>query len=170
MAQMRTLEGVQPGVWFSGFTGVHGTIKGNGLFYLTRIRETAVSQYDLWNRLPSEVRKAKAAHLQLHCDVFEPTVCFEDPGDLGTYDVGNYKGPVNGHVHARERNRNRWHLDIDYQGEQTGRRQAFLVGDSAMTFIWTRPLISFRGERRERHPRSKRRVMHEFLQSLDTLP
>jgi hypothetical protein len=170
MAQMRTFEDVKPGVWVSGFTGVDGTSEGNGLFYLTQIHDSAVSQYDLWNKLPPEVRRAKAAHLDPFGDVYEPTVSFENLSDLAPYNADNYKRPINGHVHSAKRHPSRWVLDIDYVGRQTGRRQAFLVGDSAMTFIWTRPLIYFRGHTRERHPRSKKRDVREFLGILATLP
>ncbi len=170
MAQMRTFEDVQPGVWVSGLTGVHPISKGNELFYLTRIRDSAISQYDLWNKLPQEVRKAKAAHLSPYGDVFEPTETLENLGDLAAYNSANYKPPIEGHVHATERHPNRWHLDIDYVGKQTGRRQAFLVGDPSMTFIWTRPLIYFDGSTLKRHPRSKKRDIREFLQVLAALP
>jgi len=170
MAQMRTFGNVKPGVWVSGFTSVDGTSKGNGLFYLTQIHDSAVSQYDLWNKLPPGVRMAKAAHLDPYGDVFEPTVSFENPGDLAAFDTGNYKRPIKGHVHATERHPNRWHFDVDYVGRQTGRRQAFLIGDSTMTFIWTRPLIYFNGSPGERHPRSKKRDIRGLLEVLATLP
>jgi hypothetical protein len=82
MAQMRTFRNVKPGVWMSGFTSVDATGKGNGLFHLTQIHDSAVSQYDLWNKLPLGVRMAKAAHLDPYGDVFEPTVSEKGVGSL----------------------------------------------------------------------------------------
>ncbi len=159
-AEMRTFKDVEPGVWI-GFTGVHGTKKGCGLFYLTKIMDTAVSQYDLWkNKLSPRSRRQKAAHLDPYGDTFEPTIEVEKVDDPRVYSVTNYKGPIEGHVHSRSDYPDRWHSDIDYVGKRTRRRQLFLIGDPLTTFIWTRPLIFFRGER---HPRLTKRTIDGFL-------
>ncbi len=165
MNQMRALEGIEPGIWISGFTDVHATTKGNGLFYLTKIADTAVSQYQLWKKLPPEVRIEKAAHLSMFGDVFEPVVELERPDDPVAFSFSSYRPPISGHVHAKPTNPNRWHKDIDYVHWNSKRRQRFIIGDPDKTFIWTRPLICFR---QPPHPRYKCREIQEFLDLLTT--
>jgi hypothetical protein len=169
MHQMRTYDGAKAGLWVSGFTGVHGAREGNGLFYLSRIQDSARSQYALWEKLPPIVKLAKAAHLDPRGDLFEPRVVLEDPEGDEAYDVTNYKRPIPGHVHAQPDDPNHWYRDIDYVGSQTGRRQVFLIGEPEMTFIWTRPLIVYRGLNGKKHPRFKPLEMSRYLDLLRTI-
>ena len=163
-AEMRTFKDVNRGAWVSGFTGVHGTKKGCGLFYLTKIMDTAASQYDLWkNKLSPRSRNRKAAHLDPYGDTFEPIIEVENVDDPRVYRASNYKKPLEGHVHSRSGEPDRWHLDINYVGKRTKRRQLFLIGDPLATFIWTKHFIFFRGER---HPRLRKTMMQEFLEAL----
>lgn len=133
---MRTFQDADQweGTWVAGFTGINAVgDRRHYLVYLMRIGAAFESQRELWNWLPQETRKRKAAHLNRHGDIFEPWERLRDP-----FDPRHYTPPRTDHVHCSSNN---WHGDVDYVGA-SGRRAALLVGDPAASYLWDEPTIA----------------------------
>jgi len=159
---MRTFLNVDSwcGVWIAGFSGVNATDRGNGLVYLMQVGRAFESHYELWQWLPAEVRRAKAAHLHKLGDVFKPKTDRIRPDGLTRFEPGNYIPPRCDHSHASN---NRWYRDVSYEGFG-GRRAALLVGGPIRSFLWSKPVVFFR---ESQHPRTRKwKNLQEFLNCL----
>jgi hypothetical protein len=124
------------GKWIAGFTGVRAGTGRNDLVYIMRVAHAFESHRDLWlsEALTSGAREAKAADRDELGDVYQPI-----PGRGDPFDPANYQAPVPNHVHAK---RDEWHKDIRYPNLTcAGRRPALLVGQSGLSFLWSKPML-----------------------------
>lgn len=146
--------------WIVGFTGKHETQgRGNGLFYFMKVGEAYDSHAKLWQKLPEEVRRVKAATCSKFGDVFEPRAGAGVFDPLAQFNPGSYRDPIHDHVHA-----DCWKNDVNYRvlGKcrlddilepkvEGASPSVLLVGDPDMSFLWSRPLAFY-----EKHPRTKK--------------
>jgi hypothetical protein len=132
--------------WVAGFTGVKAGNGHNALVYLMRISQAFESHYEFWTTktISTKAKRAKAAHLHIHGDIYKPRGATDDP-----FDPQNYVAPLDSHVHAKD---NDWYKDISYVG-CSGRKAALLAGDPKYSFLWDKPMIFYpsplgRGQRK----------------------
>ena len=135
--QMRSWYSVDewPGRWISGFTSINAVNRGHYLVYLMKVSEAYSSHLELWSSptIRRSVKLAKAADAHRLGDVFQPRSALRDPFDFGTYHP-----PRRDHSHAEKA---QWHRDIDYG---SNRPAALLIGDTAFSFLWDRPMLLLR--------------------------
>lgn len=138
--RMRAALGVEewPGQWIVGLTS-SGLHEGRQwLFFATQIERAYASHAELARALPQPVREAKSSRLHVHGDLFEP---LRHLGEGEALDPANYHAPRDGHRHEAPE---RWHRDIHHATWQ--RPAALLVGDPARSFLWTEPILFYRGQ------------------------
>jgi len=125
------------GIWVAGFTGVTSGQHQNDLFYLMKVGWAFASHRDLWysNHIPVATKRAKAAHRNRYGDLFRPKRRGIDP-----YNPACYRSPTETHSHNWQQE---WHDDIRHFSSN-GKPAVLLVGDPAWTFLWDRPMVSFR--------------------------
>ncbi|MGA9350927.1 MAG: hypothetical protein WBW48_19280 [Anaerolineae bacterium] len=124
------------GKWIAGFTGVEAGTGRNDLVYMMRVAHAFESHRDLWlsEALTSAAREAKAADRDEFGDVYRPI-----PGRGDPFAPANYRAPVQNHVHAEGPE---WHKDIAYV-TRAGRRPALLVGQTGLSFLWSKPMLCY---------------------------
>jgi hypothetical protein len=122
------------GKWIAGFTGVEAGSGRNALVYMMRVAHAFESQRDLWlsEALTSAAREAKAADRDKFGDVYQPISEQGNP-----FDPVSYREPGQNNVHAEGPE---WHKDIAYV-TRAGRRPALLVGQSGLSFLWSKPML-----------------------------
>lgn len=143
--QMRGNYGAEnwdAGAWVAGLTSMSESSTGEqNLFYLMRVFRAYESHADLVAGLPalglSAALAAKDSTLHDLGDVMMPL----KPGLRGEarFTPVSYHPPILGHAHRQSEDSDYWHKDIDYAGRAC--RPSLLVGDPALSFIWTRPLV-----------------------------
>jgi hypothetical protein len=126
------------GKWIAGFTGVRAGTGRNDLVYMMRVAHAFESHRDLWHSgaLTSAAREAKAADRDRFGDVYRPATEQGNP-----FDPASYREPVQNHVHAKCDSPREWHEDIRYDLGCAGRRPALLVGQSGLSFLWSKPML-----------------------------
>lgn len=126
-----------PGVWVAGVTSrVMERPGAVQLFFLMRVSWAFCSHRDLWQWLVKttpETAEAKAADRHRHGDVYRPMVPCDAP-----FSPSAYYPPCRCHVHHA---RDRWRQDIDDFQRAYRRRPALLVGDPALSFLWSEPRV-----------------------------
>lgn len=147
------------GRWVAGFTSRRKVPPPHKLVYLMKIGWAFDSHLNLWRStdLPDNMKRAKAAHLDRHGDLFCPKLRSVDPESPLRYKRSSYKPPIVGHVHEHE-----WENDIRHFGFSE-RPAALLVGDPDCTFIWDRPLICTQRRLWIGH---KKWTLHDFMSQL----
>lgn len=143
--QMRgnySAESWEAGAWVAGLTSMSESATGEqNLFYLMRVYRAYESHADLVAGLPalglSAALAAKDSMLHDLGDVMMPL----EPGLRGEarFTPDSYHPPMPGHAHRQPEDPDYWHKDIRYTGRAC--RPSLLVGDPALSFIWTRPLV-----------------------------
>jgi hypothetical protein len=135
---MRTFSGIEKGTWIAGFSNISAGHGENFLIYFMRIGQTFESHYDLWDYLPEEVRKAKAADVNPFGDIYRPSgrETQQFPND-----PSKYHKPCRGHSHSHC---HQWHKDIKYTAKK-GIDPLLLVGDAKYSFAWDQCMITFKG-------------------------
>ena len=117
-------------VWVAGLTSKTQD-PSRSLAYVMLVERSFPNQWELWNYLPEECRRAKSASHSVLGDVFEPKAGAErEP-----HNPANYSAPIKEHVHSPEENPNMWHHDV----MQWGRRSVshrLLLGDPEWSFRW----------------------------------
>lgn len=148
-----------PNTWIAGFTRKSAVDDRNFLIYLMQVGWAFSSQRSLWqsDAIPVKTKLAKAAHGNPHGDLFEPSSL-----EGSEFDPTRYRPPIAEHSHASAVD---WHKDVGYQ--KKGKRPALLVGTPDLTFVWSRPSISYayqlsRGQ--------KLLLLPEFLKNLREWP
>jgi len=121
--------------WVAGFTSRCIHDEQHWLFYLAKVRDAHESHADLWEALPSAVRKAKSAHTNFLSDVFAPR---PTAVGKGRFRPRHYYAPAR-HSHRRNSCDTGWYNDIDC--EYAGRRPSLLVFDPNLTFVWDKPTV-----------------------------
>lgn len=156
--RMRTSIDAQKwtGMWVAGFTSSSTNDGRNFLVYWMQVEHAFASHRDLWfsTALPSETKRAKAAHLSRFGDIFKPRNRTVHP--LGP---GSYLPPCENHCHAKG-----WSKDVDYRGYR-GRPAALLVGDPVRSFVWSSPLLYRLGRLGRGH---RRCALGDLLAHLET--
>jgi hypothetical protein len=156
MRTFRIFRGINdgsPDVWIAG---ICPKALDNALFYLMKIKDTYVSQYDIWSALPEDTRKAKNAEKWPYGDLYKPKYILSEED---VYKATNYDSPCTGHVHNKDRS---WYRDIctEYR-----KKPAMLLGDPNLSFIWTKPKLILNHPARLIHPRGQKSwKLDEFLQ------
>jgi len=137
------------GVWVAGFCGINNP-GGNQLFYLMRVSNEFLNQYELWQSPTMRAsREAKSARHQIFGDVYQPQIKADDQ----PYNPDMYFAPREGHRHHRTSGDDNWHDDIYYRdSRRPNAPPKLLVGDSRYSFLWATPRCSFTGKQ---HPRCK---------------
>jgi len=150
------------GKWIAGFTGVEAGTGRNDLVYIMRVAHAFESHRDLWlsEALTSAAREAKAADRDEFGDVHRPATERGDP-----FEPANYQAPVQNHVHAEG---DEWHKDIDRVG-CAGRRPALLVGQVALSFLWSKPMLCYSSALRRLHRGQKKSTLETLLQQMQDL-
>jgi len=147
-------------VWLAGITGKNFSDNGNYLYYLMKISRSYLSQYDLWNSksLSDRDRKEKSSLSNYLGDLYEP----KKKNLKNKIDPKNYKSPINGHCHHRDKSDNKWEYDINYFHNTYKRSQSFLLGDPFNSYIWEKPKIKINYLNEENkitnHPRTRRYI------------
>ncbi len=126
------------GKWVAGFSGVTAGNGHNILVYLMRVGHAFESHQDMWmsTEIPHTAKLAKLTHVSDFGDVYQPTTPSGNP-----FSVHSYLHPGENHVHTQD---NEWHRDINYEG-RSNRKAALLVGDADTSFLWEKPMLSYRG-------------------------
>lgn len=136
-AGMTAAEWVR-GYWIAGFTS-RQRYAGRGrhyLVYLSRIRVACSSQYELWQQLDPQTRRAKSSRVSPYGDLYEPRHGWDGTRPWSSC---HYLHPRTDHVHA-----DCWKSDIEC--EYYRRHPALLVGDPSATYLWERPRFYLDGE------------------------
>lgn len=143
--QMRgnySAENWEAGAWVTGLTSMSESASGEqNLIYLMRVYRAYASHADLVVGLSalglSTALAAKDSRHHALGDVMMPL----KPDLLGEarFAPDSYHSPMQGHAHRQPADPNYWHKDIDYIGRAC--RPSLLVGDPALSFIWTKPLV-----------------------------
>jgi len=140
--------------WVAGFTSV-GLVPGgphvNYLVYLMKVGAAYASHRDLWNALTPAQQDAKAADINPLGDVFRPRAPLGD-----WFDPRSYVPPSEDHVHCPD---HYWLVDIN-----DPRHPPLLAGDRDFSFVWSQPVIAWRGLQLPRD--YKKRSLTEFLAGL----
>lgn len=142
-------------VWIAGFTGINlMKDKRNYLFYLMKVSKSFSSHKTIWNALADAIKTTKNAQLNPCGDVYRPK-----PDIKNEFNYLHYYPPVKNHVHATK---NLWRKDITYEKSRSKRKPALLVGDTTFSFLWSLPIVFCKN----RHPRTKRGNIQDFIQNL----
>lgn len=130
----------QNDVWIAGFTSRSRPCNRHWLFYLAKVQSAYESYSDLWSKLNTHTRNAKAANTHFLGDVFQP----KKPGLTGNarYSPMKYVKPLV-HAHRRYLTDSRWKKDIHYQNVSMSKQPPLLVADRHFTFLWEVPVIFF---------------------------
>lgn len=142
--QMRgnyTSETWEAGAWVAGLTSMSESASGEqNLYYLMRVNQAYESHADLVAGLEalghSAALAAKDSTLYDLGDVMMPL----KPGLSGEarFNPDAYHPPIAGHVHRQLEDPDYWFKDVEYTGRAC--RPSLLVGDPALSFIWTKPV------------------------------
>lgn len=145
------------GAWIIGISGA-GAGVDHAVFYMMKVQAAFESHYDLWHSdlIPADTKQAKSASKHRLGDLYEPK-----GKNLNPFDPGSYIEPIAKHSHRKDKNQQEWHRDIRYEGWQTKRPAALLVGDPKLSFIWETPLIY---PRFQNPPRLKGLTLNEFAE------
>ena len=167
MRAWMTPEEWRRGMWVAGMTGWSIPFgKQQSLVYLMRVGEAYGSHAELIFQLNSTGRgavvKAKDSTLNQLGDLMMPR---KAGVPAKPNDPAAYHAPRPDHPHSDE---DGWHNDVHHPSRGRAAREApLLVGDSAFSFLWTRPVV------RRRHPSVTRpcRVwtLSEFLDDLEAV-
>jgi len=131
------------GVWVAGMTG-SGAKFGHrqSLAFLMRVGEAYASQFDLAQALRASGRSttldAKNASRHVNGDVLIPR--HEQLTHTQRVSPDFYHPPILPHAHRTSHDDTYWHKDVDYVA-RGGSRPAYLVGDPANSFTWSRQMI-----------------------------
>lgn len=136
--RLRAARGVDDwrGVWVAGLSrkGLHEGRQW--VFFMMKVAQAYASHADLWQALPSTVREAKSARQHPHGDLYEPLGFGSD----APHSPESYHAPCTGHRHEKPE---LWHKDIGYMNWK--RPAALLVGDPDKSFLWSEPMLCYRG-------------------------
>ena len=126
-----------PGAWIVGLSS-KGLHEGRQwLFFLTQIERAYGSHAELWDALSPDVREAKSAQKHVHGDVYRPLRAAKAAPHMPE----SYHPPREGHRHEQPK---QWHKDIGHRS--WNRPAALLVGDPQKSFLWTEPMLCYKGE------------------------
>jgi hypothetical protein len=142
---MRTYPDCKQGTWIAGFSNFSAGKGNNFLIYLMRVGKTYESHYALWNSLPEEVGKVKAADANPLGDIYRP---LGGETQESPFDPEKYYEPCQNHSHKKD-----YDKDINYLNRRNERRAALLVGDVKYSFVWDQYMITLdrsigRGQRK----------------------
>ncbi|MDX2130358.1 MAG: hypothetical protein SFU91_15085 [Chloroherpetonaceae bacterium] len=132
----------------------------NALFYLMKVAHAYDSQYDYWQSLDENVKKAKNSRYNILGDAFEPKR--DVLSGNARYTPNNYYKPHTKHSHY-----NGWENDIEYKSRT--RYTSILVGDVNNSFLWTSPKIYFHSNKNNTRGDNKC-SMDEFIDCLFNTP
>jgi hypothetical protein len=126
-----------PGAWVAGFTSRRYSGQ-HYLFYLTRIGLAFESHLELWYKagFSERTKRAKCASNNEFGDLFRPL-----RQNIKPFQFQSYNEPVKNHCHHKTSADTGWHNDICYKS-RAGNRPALLVGQAALSFLWTKPSVS----------------------------
>jgi hypothetical protein len=157
------------GKWIAGLCGWSLPFrKQQSLVTLMRVGEAYSSHAELVQALRDSGRQAvvdaKDSRVHKLGDLMIPR---GSGMPANPFDPGSYERPIPGHAHSSSKHPDGWHNDVDHLG-RSGRQPAMLVGDPALTFRWTQPMV-----RRRRPGLTKPcRIwpLAEFLDDIEGVP
>lgn len=143
MRALLTPEEWEAGVWIAGMTGSGQKFNyQQSLVFLMRVGEAYSSQYALHHALTASGRNAtvakKASTQHAKGDLLIPRDSHLTQEQQFSPDW--YYPPQLPHAHRATEDDTHWHKDADHV-DRWGRRPAYLVGDPAYSFTWSRQRI-----------------------------